>query len=41
MEEGGRWRVVETQRDIAFAAAPAAVRAGGEPRAMPASRRPG
>ncbi|TFI56833.1 hypothetical protein E2493_18190 [Sphingomonas parva] len=27
MEEGGRWRVVEIQRDIAFAAAPAAVRA--------------
>jgi hypothetical protein len=27
MEEGGRWRVVETQRDIAFAAAPAPVRA--------------
>lgn len=26
MEEGGRWRVVETQRDIAFSAAPAAVR---------------
>lgn len=27
MEEGGRWRVVETQRDIAFAAAPEPVRA--------------
>ncbi len=27
VEEGGRWRVVETQRDIAFAAAPAPVRA--------------
>jgi hypothetical protein len=27
MEEGRRWRVVETQRDIAFAAAPAPVRA--------------
>ena len=27
MEEGGAWRVVETQRDIAFAAAPEAVRA--------------
>jgi len=27
MEQGGRWRVVETQRDIAFAAAPAPVRA--------------
>jgi len=27
MEEGGRWRVVETQRDIAFAAAPEKVRA--------------
>ncbi len=27
MEENGVWRVVETQRDIAFAAAPAAVRA--------------
>jgi hypothetical protein len=26
MEEKGRWRVVETQRDIAFSAAPAAVR---------------
>ena len=26
MEEGGRWRVVETQRDIAFAAVPAPVR---------------
>ena len=26
MEEGGRWRVVETQRDIEFAAAPAPVR---------------
>ncbi len=26
MEEGGRWRVVETQRDIDFSAAPAAVR---------------
>ncbi|HYJ82605.1 MAG TPA: hypothetical protein VEW26_07180 [Allosphingosinicella sp.] len=26
MEEGGKWRVVETQRDIALAAAPAAVR---------------
>ena len=26
MEEGGRWRVVETQRDILFAAAPAPVR---------------
>jgi hypothetical protein len=26
MEEGGRWRVVETQRDLAFEAAPAAVR---------------
>lgn len=26
MEDGGRWRVVETQRDIAFAAAPAEVR---------------
>ncbi len=26
MEEGGRWRVVETQRDIAFAAAPGPVR---------------
>lgn len=26
MEEGGRWRVVETQRDIALAAAPAPVR---------------
>ena len=27
MEEGGKWRVVETQRDIAFAAAPEPVRA--------------
>ncbi len=27
MEEGGRWRVVDTQRDIPLAAAPAAVRA--------------
>ena len=27
VEQGGRWRVVETQRDIAFAAAPAPVRA--------------
>ena len=27
MEQEGRWRVVETQRDIAFAAAPALVRA--------------
>ncbi len=27
MEEAGRWRVVETQRDIQLAAAPAAVRA--------------
>jgi hypothetical protein len=27
MEEGGRWRIVETQRDIELAAAPAAVRA--------------
>jgi len=27
MEEGGAWRVVETQRDIAFAAAPEPVRA--------------
>jgi hypothetical protein len=27
MEQGGRWRVVETQRDIAFSAAPAPVRA--------------
>jgi hypothetical protein len=27
MEEGGRWRVVEIQRDIAFAIAPEAVRA--------------
>lgn len=27
MEENGRWRVVETQRDIALAAAPAPVRA--------------
>lgn len=27
MEEGGRWRVVETQRDIAYPAAPAPVRA--------------
>ena len=27
MEEGGRWRVVETQRDIEFAAAPEQVRA--------------
>ena len=26
IEEGGRWRVVETQRDIAFASAPAPVR---------------
>ncbi|MET1112844.1 MAG: hypothetical protein ABWX67_15095 [Allosphingosinicella sp.] len=26
LEEGGRWRVVETQRDIELAAAPAAVR---------------
>ncbi len=26
MEEGGRWRVVETQRDIEIASAPAAVR---------------
>lgn len=26
MEEGGSWRVVETQRDINFSAAPAAVR---------------
>jgi uncharacterized membrane protein YkoI len=26
MEEGGRWRVVETQRDIDFSAAPAPVR---------------
>jgi uncharacterized membrane protein YkoI len=26
MEEGGRWRVVETQRDIAFSAAPEPVR---------------
>jgi len=26
MEEGGRWRVVETQRDIALASAPAPVR---------------
>ena len=26
MEEGGRWRVVETQRDIAFTVAPAPVR---------------
>ena len=26
MEDGGRWRVVETQRDIAFDAAPAPVR---------------
>jgi uncharacterized membrane protein YkoI len=26
MEEGGRWRVVEIQRDIAFSAAPAQVR---------------
>ena len=26
MEEGGRWRVVETQRDIELAAAPAGVR---------------
>jgi hypothetical protein len=26
MEESGRWRVVETQRDIAFATAPEAVR---------------
>ena len=26
MEENGRWRVVETQRDIAFAAAPQAIR---------------
>ena len=27
MEEGGKWRVVETQRDIEFAAAPEPVRA--------------
>lgn len=27
MQEGGRWRVVETQRDLAFAAVPAPVRA--------------
>lgn len=27
VEQGGRWRVVETQRDIAFSAAPAPVRA--------------
>ena len=27
MEEGGQWRVMESQRDIAFAAAPDAVRA--------------
>ena len=27
MEENGAWRVVETQRDIAFASAPAAVQA--------------
>ena len=27
MEEGGSWRVVETQRDVAFAAVPAPVRA--------------
>jgi hypothetical protein len=26
MEENGRWRVVETQRDIAYAAAPQAIR---------------
>ena len=26
MEEGGRWRIVETQRDIELSAAPAAVR---------------
>lgn len=30
MEEDGRWTVVETQRDIAFAAAPAPVRAAHE-----------
>jgi len=28
MEESGRWRVVESQRDIAFAAAPESVRTG-------------
>ena len=38
MEERGRWRVVEIQRDIAFSAAPAAVReaaARHDPRLVP------
>ncbi|WP_347302224.1 hypothetical protein V5740_09390 [Croceibacterium sp. TMG7-5b_MA50] len=30
MEEGGKWRVVETQRDIAFATVPAQVRAAND-----------